>query len=104
MALFSESLVRLRQDLDESRENRWKLIRQIRAEVRELARQSGDRLAEQGAARRAEFAAMMQGLRGTIRRQAEQTRGQLAELSADLRHGGEIFGGRPSAKRGFCGR
>jgi len=99
MALFSEAFLRLRQDLDQSRENRRTLIRQLRAEVREMARQNGGRLAEQGKTRRADFAAMIQGLRGTIREQADQTRGQLAELSADLRHGGEVFGDRPSAKR-----
>jgi hypothetical protein len=104
MALFSEAFLRLRQDLDQSRQNRRKLIGEIRAEVREMARQTGGRLAEQGQARRAEFAAMMQGLRGTIREHAEQTRGQLFELAADLRHGGEVFGGRPSAKRGSRGR
>ncbi len=104
MALFSEAFLRLRQDLDQSRQNRRKLIGQIRAEVREMACQTGGRLAEQGRTRRAEFAAMIQGLRGTIRQQAEQTRGQLVELAADLRHGGEVFGGRPSARRGFRGR
>jgi DNA anti-recombination protein RmuC len=104
MAPFSEALVRLRQELDDSRESRCKLIRQIRAEVQEMARQNGGRLAEQGNTRRAEFAAMIQGLRGTIRRQAEQTRGQLAELAADLRHGGEVFSGRAAAKRGSRNR
>jgi DNA anti-recombination protein RmuC len=104
MALFSEALLRLRQDLDESRQNRCELIRGIRAEVREMARQTGSRLAEQGKTRRAEFAAMMHGLRGTLRQQADQTRGQLAELAADLRHGGEVFGGRPSPKRGSRNR
>jgi hypothetical protein len=104
MALFSEAFVRLRQDLDQSRENRRKLMREIRAEVREMARQTGGRLAEQGKTRRAEFAAMIQGLRGTIRQQADQTRGELADLAADLSHGGEVFGGRPSATRGSRSR
>ena len=104
MAILSEVLLRLRQDLDQSREDRRTLIRQIRAEVREMARQNGDRLAEQGKTRRAEFATMIQDLRGTIRQQADQTRGQLAELSADLRHGGEAFGSRTSAKRGSRNR
>ena len=100
MALFSAALLRLRQDLDESRENRRKLIHRLRAEARQTAHQTGDWLAEQGSTRRAEFAAMMQDLRGTIRRQAGQTQTQLAELTADLRRGGEIFGGRPPATHG----
>ena len=104
MALFSEAFLRLRQDLDQSRENRCELIRQLRVEVQELARQNDSRIAEQGKTRRAEFATMIRDLRGTIRQQADQTRGQLAELAADLRHGGEIFGVRPSAKRGSRNR
>ena len=66
-----------------------------------MARQTGNQLAEQGQTRRAEFAAMIRSLRGTIRRQADQTRGQLAELAADLRHGGEVFAGRPVRQAGF---
>jgi hypothetical protein len=37
---------------------------------------------------------MITDLRGTIRQQAEQTRGQLANLAADLRQGGAVFGKR----------
>ena len=46
------------------------------------------------AGRRAEFTAMITDLREQVRRQAGQTRGQFAELSADLRRGGEVFGVR----------
>jgi uncharacterized protein YukE len=99
MATFSEALLHLRQDLDQSREDRKKLICRIRAEVQEMARQTGSRLAEQGQARRAEFAAMMQDMRGTIRQQADRTRGQLAELAGDLHHGGDVFAGRARGTR-----
>ncbi len=104
MATFSEALLLLRQDLDQSREDRGKLICRIRAEVQEMARQTGSRLAEQGKTRRAEFTAMMHDLRGAIRREADQTRGQLAELVADLRHGGDVFAGRACGTRGSRSR
>jgi len=91
MAVFSEAFLRLRQDLDQSHEGRRKLIQDIGADVRELARQTADQVTEQGRIRRAEFAAMIADLRGKIREQAEQTRGQLAELAGDLRHGGKAF-------------
>ena len=48
MAVFSEAFLRLRQDLDQSHESRQKLIEDIRANVREMARQTGNQLAEQG--------------------------------------------------------
>ena len=64
MALFSEAFLRLRQDLDQCRESRCELIRQLRAEVQELARQNDNRIAEQGKTRRAEFATMIRDLRG----------------------------------------
>ncbi len=92
MAVYSEAFLRQRQDLDQGHHNREQLVREIRANVRELARQAGSRLAEQSRTRRAEFAAMMGGLRDKIQQQATQTRQQLAELAADLHHGGEVFG------------
>ena len=92
MAMFSDAFLRLRQDLDQSHENRQKLIEDIRANVRDMARQTTNQLTEQGQSRRTEFAAMITDLRGKIKQQAEQTRGQLAELSADLRQGGAVFG------------
>jgi hypothetical protein len=99
MAVFSDAFLRLRQDLDRSHESRQKLIQDIRANVREMARQTTDQLAEQGQGRRAEFTALITGLRGSIRQQAEQTRGRLAELSADLRQGGAVFGNRQPARK-----
>jgi hypothetical protein len=92
MAVFSEAFLRLRQDFDQGRENRANLLRQVRADVRELARQTGEQLALQRSNRQAEFTAMLQGLRGKVREQAAQTRQQLAEVAADLRRGGELFG------------
>ena len=91
MAVFTDTFLRLRQDLDQGHENRQKLIQDIGDNVREMARQTGNQVAEQEANRRAEFAAMITDLRGKIKEQAEQTRGQLADLAADLRHGGEAF-------------
>ncbi len=49
MAVFSEAFLRLRQDLDRSHESRRKLMEDIRNNVREMARQTGNQLAEQGA-------------------------------------------------------
>ena len=101
MAVFSDAFLRLRQDLDRSHESRRKLIQDIRANVRDMARQTTDQLAEQGKSRRAEFTAMITDLRGTIKQQADQTRGQLADLSADLRQGGAVFANRqPVRNRG----
>ena len=68
MAIFSDAFLRLRQDLDQAHENRQKLIHDIRANVREMARQTGNQLTEQGSNRRAEFTAMITDLRGTIKR------------------------------------
>ena len=91
MAVFTETFQRLRQDLDQSQENRQKLIQDIRANVRSLARQTGAQLMEQGETRRTEFTAMITDLRGKIKDQAMQTRQQLADLAADLRQGGAVF-------------
>ncbi|MGO8690833.1 MAG: hypothetical protein ACLQLG_14515 [Thermoguttaceae bacterium] len=100
MAVFSEAFLRLRQDLDRSHESRRKLMEDIRNNVREMARQTGNQLAEQGASRRAEFTAMITELRSTIGRQAAETRGALADLAADLRQGGAVFSRRqPAARR-----
>ena len=99
MATFSDAFLRLRQDLDQSHENRQKLIGDIRAQVRDMARQTENQLAQNGRTRRAEFAAMIGQLRGKIRQQAHETRSQLAELAGDLRHGGETFGRRQPARR-----
>ena len=99
MAVFSDAFLRLRQDLDRSHESRQKLIQDIRDNVRDMARQTTDQLAEQGRNRRTEFTAMIADLRGTIKQQAEQTREQLAELSADLRQGGAVFGNRQPARK-----
>ena len=99
MAVFSDAFLRLRQDLDRSHESRQKLIQDIRANVRDMARQTTDQLAEQGQSRRAEFTAMITDLRGTIQQQAEQTRGQLADLAADLHQGGAVFGNRQPARK-----
>lgn len=99
MAVFSDAFLHLRQDLDQGHESRQKLIRDIGRDVREAARQTGDRLAEQGACRRAEFAAMMDDLRTKVRQQAQQTRSQLADMAADLHRGGETFRHRASAGR-----
>jgi hypothetical protein len=105
MAVFSEAFQRLRQDCDQAHENREKLIRDIRTNVREMARQTGNQLNEQGTKRRAEFTAMIKDLRNTINEQAKHTRGQLAELAADLRQGGVVFGRRqPAGQRGSRGR
>jgi DNA anti-recombination protein RmuC len=101
MAVFSEAFLRLRQDLDQSHENRRKMIDDLRAHVRDMARQTGSQLAEQGRSRRAEFAAMIGELRGTIHQQAQETRKRLAELTDDLRQGGEVFGRRQPAGRQF---
>ena len=101
MAVFSEVFLRLRQDLDESHDKRQTLIEDIRAQVRDMARQTRSQVTEQGRSRRAEFAAMITDLRGKLKQQAEQTRGQLAELAADLRHGGEVFGRRQPARQKF---
>jgi len=90
--VFSEAFLRLRQDFDQGRENRADLMRQVRADVRELARQTGEQLASHRSTRRAQFTAMLEGLRGDIREQAAATRQQLAEVAADLRRGGEVFG------------
>jgi methyl-accepting chemotaxis protein len=99
MAVFSDAFLRLRQDLDQSHESRRKLIQDIRDNVRELARQNTEQLSEQGRNRRVEFTAMITDLRGAITEQAEQTRGQLAGLSADLRQGGAVFAKRPTAPK-----
>ena len=97
MAVFSEAFLRLRQDLDQGHANRRKLLHDIRADVREMARETGNQLTEHGKKRQTEFTAMMTDLRANINRQAEQTRGQLAELAADLRRGGAVFGRRQQA-------
>lgn len=99
MAVFSDAFFRLRQDFDLAHENRQKLIHDIRAGVREMTRQTGTQLTEQARTRRAEFTTLITDLRGQLKQQADQTRGQLAELSADLRRGGELFGRRASAGR-----
>jgi hypothetical protein len=99
MAVFSDAFVRLRQALDDGHKSRQKLLCDLGAEARELARQSRSRLTEQGATRRTEFAAMLKDLRGKIQEQARQTRGQLADLAADLRHGGEVLRQRHGAAR-----
>ncbi len=91
MAVFSEAFLRLRQDLDQSHESRQKLIADIRSNVRDMARQTGQQLVEQGRTRRAEFTTMIGDLRRKIGQQAAETRGQLADLAADLRQGGAIF-------------
>jgi hypothetical protein len=104
MAVFSEAFRRLRENFDQAQLERQNLIRAIQNDVREMARQTGTRLAEQGKNRRAEFAAMIDDLRGKIKAQAERTRGQLGELAADLRQGGGVFGrrqqGQPRRSRG----
>jgi F0F1-type ATP synthase membrane subunit b/b' len=97
MAVFTETFTRLRQMLDDAQQSRQRLLGELRTEARELARHSEKHLAEQAGARRSEFTAMMENLRGTIREQARQTRSQLAELAADLRHGGQVF--RQGARR-----
>ena len=97
MAAFSTTFSRLRQDLDQAHENRQQLLHDIQAGVREMARQTGEQLAEQGRNRRAQFAAMMTDLRSKLNAEANQTRSQLAELAADLHQGGQIF--RTSAGR-----
>jgi hypothetical protein len=99
MAVFSDTFLRLRQDLDRSHESRQRLLEDIRANVRDMARQTADQLTEHGKNRRAEFTAMITDLRGKIKQQAEQTRGQLAELAADLRRGGAAFGRRQPARQ-----
>lgn len=91
MAVFTESFARLRQDLDQSHENRQRLIEDIRANARELARRTGEQLSETGKARRAEFATTIRDLRAFVKRQAEETRGELAALAADLKAGGATF-------------
>jgi uncharacterized coiled-coil DUF342 family protein len=103
MAVFSDTFCRLREDLDQAHENRQKLIHDIRDGVCQMARQTADQLTEQGKSRREEFTSMITELRSKIRDQAQQTRQQLAELATDLRHGGEIFGRRQSARR-HCSR
>ena len=103
MAAFSDAFLRLRQDLDQSHESRQKLIQDIRDNVRDMARQTADQLTEQGRSRRTEFAAMITDLRGKIKQQAEQTRGQLAALTADLRQGGAVFGNRQPARKRATG-
>jgi ABC-type Zn2+ transport system substrate-binding protein/surface adhesin len=99
MAVFSDAFVRLRQALDEGHKSRQKLLCDLGAEARELARESESRLAQQGATRRSAFAAMLEDLRGQIQEQARQVRGQLAELSADLRQGGRVFQQRQAGAR-----
>ena len=94
MAIFSDTFLRLRQDLDRSHENRQTLIQDIRTNVRDMAQQTTNQLTEQGRSRRMEFTAMITDLRGQIKQQAKQTRKQLAELSADLRQGGAVFANR----------
>lgn len=98
MGVFSEALLRLRQDIDQSHENRRKLIEDIRAEVRQMARQTGNLLAEQGRNRQTQFTAMLKDLRGAVKAGADQTRTQLAELAADLHHGGESFKARKTGR------
>ncbi|MGD0899343.1 MAG: hypothetical protein ABR915_16015 [Thermoguttaceae bacterium] len=104
MAVFSDAFVRLRQELDEGHESRQKLLRNLRAEVCELARKNGTRLAEQSKTRQAECSAMLKDLRGKLQEQARQTREQLASLAADLRQGGEVFGRRGPASGCPAGR
>jgi DNA anti-recombination protein RmuC len=99
MAVFSDAFLRLRQDLDRSHESRQKLLQDIRANVRDMARQTNDQLTEQGQNRRAEFKVMITDLRGTIKQQAEQTHEQLAALTADLHQGGAAFGNRQPARQ-----
>ena len=96
MAVFSETFLRLRQDFDQSHENRQKLLHGIRADVREMARQTGEQITEQAKQRHAEFTTLITDLRSKLKQQAAQTRGELDELAADLRRGGEIFGRRTS--------
>ncbi len=101
MAVFSETFLRLREDFDRGHENRENLIRALRADVCELARQTRSRLAAQRTTRQAEFAAMLKNLRGKVQEQAAATRQQLAEVAADLRRGGEVFGRvKPARQRG----
>jgi hypothetical protein len=48
---------------------------------------------------------MITELRGKIGQQAAQTRGQLADLAADLRHAGAVFNHRqPATRRGSRNR
>ncbi|MGA2616722.1 MAG: hypothetical protein ABSF26_03875 [Thermoguttaceae bacterium] len=94
MTVFSDAFVRLRQELDQSHESRRKLLEDIRHDVREMARQTTSRLTAEGSQRRTEFTAMIDDLRGKINQQAEQTRGQLAGLAADLHQGGAVFSRR----------
>jgi len=91
MAAFSTTFSRLRQELDQAHENRQKLLHDIQAGVRAMARQTGEQLVEQGRNRLAQFAAMMTDLRCKLNEQANQTRSQLAALAADLHQGREIF-------------
>ena len=98
MAVFSEAFLRLRQEFDQSHENRRKLIQDIRTEVRQMAEQTGSLLADHGRNRQTQFAAMIKDLRHAVKAGADQTRDQLADLAADLSRGGDAFRGRATGR------
>ena len=65
MAVFTESFTCLRQDLNQSHENRQRLIED--SCQRQLARRTSEQLSETGKARRAEFATMIRDLRAFVK-------------------------------------
>lgn len=94
MQFFSETFSRLRQDADESHRKRMSLIHELRTAIANEASQNGRQLAAGAQRRRQEFKAMMTDIRGTIQRQARDTRDRLAAMAADLRAGGATFNHR----------
>jgi hypothetical protein len=91
MAVFSEAFARLREDFDEARGNRHRLMGEIRSGIRQRAEETGREIAEQSRSRKTEFAAMLGGIRSRLNEQAEQTRERLSALARDLRQGGAVF-------------
>lgn len=83
MATFTEDFTRLRQDCDQSHQDRLDLIDNIQGEIQTLRDETVPDL--------------IGGFRAAHNEMATQLRGDLAEFAGDLSTGGEIFRGGPSA-------
>jgi pyruvate/2-oxoglutarate dehydrogenase complex dihydrolipoamide dehydrogenase (E3) component len=99
MAAFTEMFENLREQCDQGRQNRRKLMGDLKADVAAMARQTADQLSTQSQQRQADFTAMMDTVRDTVNQQAAQTRQQLADLAADLHRGGALFHQKPTTSR-----
>ena len=83
MATFTEDFTRLRQDFDQSHEDRLESIQNIRTESQAI---------------RDEVPGLLAGFRADRAEMGSQLRSDLAEFAGDLATGGEIFrGGQPAS-------